>query len=484
MIATKQDETMQIPHDFIEHLFNLVDEGNIAEKKIISFRNFFLTSLNPSNHLPEDAGSVKRAPAANPTHEFIHPCQQNKVILQASNGDLTTEAVQFHYCDLISHCQRHRHNSGYCQKDDGTCRFGFPRDIQCKTHLIVKDITYSRGEKKGQLKNTVCELTFHCNDRWLNSHSKFGLLTWAANLDMSILIDNSTTINYVAKYCTKVERASVALTSLVREGIKRSRDEGISESSKKVLRRTFNKLTGRRDKCTMEICHLALSNSMVVCDHAFENVNFFGSYELNFDEDSESIVKKLSQELYGDRLKENSWANVQFLRRERESIKNYSFIEFLEKFYVKKSKIYSRKVRNGKPGIIMVSPEVCRFCDSQSEKYYLYCLINLLKHVPWEGNMASVYQSNESFPTSYDSFTEEEKEDIMLAFYEKFRLPQSPYFMKDDPLHRAVSSAIRDPDFTHSSMGSQFSFESDLNELDEALQHKTHHEEDDDDAIK
>ena len=74
-------------------------------------------------------------------------------------------------------------------------------------------------------------------------------------MDFSLLIDEFQVANYVAKYCTKSETPSDALKAVVKTKCSVAREEQ-DDDSRKILRRAFNNLAGKRDKTVMETCHL------------------------------------------------------------------------------------------------------------------------------------------------------------------------------------------------------------------------------------
>ena len=82
----------------------------------------------------------------------------------------------------------------------GKFRFTFPRPLQNTTRVVMKDHPYKIGVNNGKLREITCEITFKCNDRWLNSHCVVGFLGWCASIDMSVLIGSRSVVKYVAKY--------------------------------------------------------------------------------------------------------------------------------------------------------------------------------------------------------------------------------------------------------------------------------------------
>ena len=99
-------------------------------------------------------------------------------------------------------------------------------------------------------------------------HCIIGFLGWGANIDMSILIDSKSVIEYVAKYCDKVETGSNGLESILSSVLRYGNEVGNLET-KTLLRRCFNRVAGKRDKCSQETSHLILSSPIVHCSHSF-----------------------------------------------------------------------------------------------------------------------------------------------------------------------------------------------------------------------
>jgi hypothetical protein len=129
-----------------EELMQKVKTGDVAEIAIVTFRDFLLTSNNPTTPAPGDAIADDR----DINHEqapFPHPCScmHSKT---PSGYAIGGDDVQVSYGSLTTHVQRHRHNAGYCMKD-GKCRFNFPRPLLPQTRCVVKQIAYKATAKKG-----------------------------------------------------------------------------------------------------------------------------------------------------------------------------------------------------------------------------------------------------------------------------------------------------------------------------------------------
>jgi hypothetical protein len=88
---------------------------------------------------------------------------------------------------------------------------------------------------------------------------------------MSILIYATSVIDYVAKYCNKVETASKGLSHVLSGVVRNGQERG--HDTMRVLRAAFNRLAGRRDKCSQETADLINSTPIVICSHSFVMIN-------------------------------------------------------------------------------------------------------------------------------------------------------------------------------------------------------------------
>lgn len=184
----------------------MYQNGEKAESSIVTYRDFILTSMNPStgDNIPSDANKDNRDVVDNSNyHRRPHPCE----ICYEKVNEVYTLASQEIYEQLVDKCNRHAHTPKYCQLN-GPCRFQFPRKLRNATRVIMQEIPFKTLERAGTFRKVKVSLQFATNDSWLNSHSECALKTWCANQDMSILIDKNDCIDYVAKYCTKAEKMS------------------------------------------------------------------------------------------------------------------------------------------------------------------------------------------------------------------------------------------------------------------------------------
>ena len=420
----------------IHSLIDDMNNGNLAEKKICVYRDYLLTAINPNP--PNDANLDVRDEVDNNARPLIHPCS---ICHQTADGTygLGGNDINKIYGDMITWCQRHRHSQGYCLKD-GDCRFNFPRDVCEKTRIIVKDQGYKKGDNKGELRRTVIEIVFATNDRWLNSHSKIGFLGWGANIDMSILVDAHAVIEYVSKYCTKTETVSKALAQILRGALRHSSEIG-NLDAKKVLRRTFNKLCGNRDKCTQETNHLLGSTPYAICSHQFANINLLGKLrKVNVDDENPNApaIKDNMIDLYADRRNIDKWDDKKLFKTIEDKLHNLCLSTFVQQYFC--SKISLIKKRNGDfdKTIPIFSPNLKS--TENKPTYYKYCFIALIKFKTWEGYKEQVFSNDVADKDKcidLDKVDDDLKDRIIFAWHAYLNDPNRTDNL-DDPIMREV----------------------------------------------
>jgi hypothetical protein len=180
-----------------------------------------------------------------------------------------------------------------------------------KTRVVIKDHPYKLGNNKGMLRKTTSELKFKCNDRWLNSHCIIGILGWGANIDMSILIDSKSVVEYFAKYCIEVETGSNGFASILSSVLRYGNEVGNLET-KSLLRRCFNRVAGKKDKCSQETSHLIFSSPIVHCSHSFVMNNLSSMIRLvniqHDNNDAPALTLNLL-DVYRFRMVKETWKN-------------------------------------------------------------------------------------------------------------------------------------------------------------------------------
>ena len=449
-------ESAQIDQLEVERLKREVQVGEEAEAKLLRASEFLCTSMNPNDPLPGDAAKGERDPPSSNPRGSDHPSYSNHDdFLLRGSYDIDEDSVFGSYCRLVDFCQRHRHNQGYCMRErhgKRSCRFEFPRDILKESRVVVIDHKRSKGPYRGEVKRTEVKLQRKTNDRWTNAHSRVGMCMWGGNMDFSLLIDEFQVANYVAKYCTKSETPSDALKAVVKTKCSVAREEQ-DDDSRKILRRAFNNLAGKRDKTVMETCHLILSTPIVECSHSFTLFNLLPAYKSlnahrpldkeNYDPSKEKAFKLSPVDLYANRMCWEHWKL--FDAFERHTVGNGSFtlqsmplVEFIKRFKLHGQKI-REKIDSSKPQVYTFSPDVkC----TKGDDHWRYCLVSLMKRKPWIGYKEQVFDGRKgSLECDLTKTPKEVRAQIVEAYQAYFRDPSLPTYGADDPFHRAVDEA-------------------------------------------
>lgn len=121
------------------------------------------------------------------------------------------------------------------------------------------------------------------NDSRMNNNNKLMLVSWRANIDLQIVIDEKRARLYATKYFSKGESSSKYFEKAVSQAVKlnlakinqKSINEMEEENSiKKLLTSVIMKISGQRDYSTQEVCHLLLSLPMVKSNLVFLRIVF------------------------------------------------------------------------------------------------------------------------------------------------------------------------------------------------------------------
>jgi Ulp1 family protease len=463
-VEAKKNETLssnsRSPTDHTYEFFDLlklaVSEGCEAEAKLIHLRSFLCTSLNPNVQLPNDAQADVRDPPNQTSSFSAHPSTTLfDEYMSGGRFDFKSTFTYENYCRLVDCCQRHRHNQRYCMRHHRgscKCRFQFPRPEMSDSRIVIIDHVYEKKDSmKGRTKRTEVKLQFETNDRWLNAHSRVGMCMWGANMDISLLIDEDTIVNYVAKYCAKSETPSTALRAVMNAKCNAGRLQGV-DSASKILRQVMNYLGAGRDKTVSETCHLILSTPFVECTHRFTFINILkakqklnlGSKTKGSTENNETIVGESKDLLilYGHRMVLTSWNSHSdcIVAHQKYDLLNMPLIQFVKLFSASNGKISVRKL-DVKPLICRFSPEI-KYRE-KSEEFWKYCYVSLVKHKPWNGHVESVFGGvNGSVSNYVTAMPNAVKEAIMAEFKAYFRNSELRTYGGDDPLRRAIDSVI------------------------------------------
>ena len=203
----------------------------------------------------------------------------------------------------------------------------------------------------------------------------------------------------------------------------------------KVLRRTFNRVAGRRDKCTQETSHLMLSLPYVFCSHSFYNVNLSSMLrKVNVEASDPAAPAVLSNllDLYGARMDAASWESQEMFATASPSLLNMCLTSFVRQFTrSKEARITARK---GKGDCIpLFTPE---YKSTRGENYYKHCLVALLRFLPWTGIPETVFQGVAGQCHSMDTIPGPQRDDIIQRWEAFLTAPRAGG--PDEAVTRAV----------------------------------------------
>jgi hypothetical protein len=407
--------------DNVAELQQQMELGEQSAVAIVVYRDYLLTSMHPDP--PPDARAENRAERDQMTPEVgEHVCSRCHPVDAEGKRTLGDESI---YVELLNWCNRHRHTPNYCLRC-GKCRFEFPRPVEAVTRLLVKEQPYQKdAAKRGQLRRTKVEIAFHSNDRWLNSHSKIGLLGWGANMDMSLLIDPYAVAEYVCKYCTKSERVSKGLNAIFNAAIQKRRDLGDLET-KKVLRTVFN-AQNERDKSSQETAHLLASQPYVRCSHSFVHINLTSRLRqvnttggVDGANDHSAYKPNIVDAYEKFRFMPHKWASME-VKPPDADLESMSPQTFYRHYCLKQDGKITSRARSDQ-SVMMFSPTISS--DSSKPSYWQYCWISLRKFKPYSGFPETLYGGSEEDNVRHLDIDREEPyqeiRDRIIAAWEQF----------------------------------------------------------------
>ncbi|KAH9637608.1 hypothetical protein HF086_014772 [Spodoptera exigua] len=108
-------------------------------------------------------------------------------------------SVEGELSDLVTRLQTHRH-SATCYKDrnNHSCRFGFPRPISNESKCLGSDETLAN-------QGRFCVLRRKESEVMINNYNLVLLELWQANMDIQPCGNVTAVAYYIAKYASKCE---------------------------------------------------------------------------------------------------------------------------------------------------------------------------------------------------------------------------------------------------------------------------------------
>ena len=141
------------------------------------------------------------------------------------------------------------------------CRFNFPKPI-----APVSTLKYEKKKARDDTEYYVIKLEMKRNDDRVNNNNKLMLLSWRANIDLQIVIDEKRARLYATKYFSKGESCSKHFLRLHMQWMQTYHTKYSLMKTTNHLPRNFlllwswNCLDNVTTHSVQETCHLLLGN--------------------------------------------------------------------------------------------------------------------------------------------------------------------------------------------------------------------------------
>lgn len=157
--------------------------------------------------------------------------------------------------EVVRNCQIHKHtNTCYKDRNNGSCRFGFPRPISETTICLGPDETLANNGRFCLLKRTSEEVM-------INNYNPMILRIWQGNMDVQPCGSVTAVAYYVAKYASKCEPHDTG--DVVKETILKTKRSGVTVWNQlfSVSMAILSQRLVSAPECAYRLCHLPLKMS-------------------------------------------------------------------------------------------------------------------------------------------------------------------------------------------------------------------------------
>lgn len=229
------------------------------------------------------------------------------------------------------------------------------------------------------------EINIKRNDPNLNVHNRLISQSWRANVDLQLILDITSAINYIVKYASKGEKASRSLVSIYNEVMNNARDE--EDPNTKLRSLMIHSVAGKRDLGSGEISRYLLSEPSYHSD--FESVNLNLNLDIreidietlnqnnsqnenNDNENNTTAFKKSLIDYYANRF------NIDSLKNCLDEI--FHLCEFVRLFKIYKNQLVRR---NNPDRIVVITFPKVRPNKDNLVKHKEFCYYMCIKFTPW-----------------------------------------------------------------------------------------------------
>ena len=343
----------------------LREEGRIAKAKAIAYAGWLVTTLNDA--LPTNAWQLPQS----------HP----------STCQTPSDSNDTDYHDLVNSVQRHSQCSpAYCLRhkpgqETPTCHFNFSREL-CE----VSDIHFE------ELSNAT--LSTKRNDPQLNSHQRFMLQNWRANVDLQIIL---LMWKHVPDTWLNMLQTSMPATAIFATCVGKLSHH---HNPLTALRSSMLCVVGVCDFSAQETAHMLMGLPLYSCTYSFVCISLDGSCAIQTeatdqdDQTAQQAATNLSLfNCYANRAKyDSTFPGITLL----------NLCTFVARYT-----LYRGEIRqHSREAIVRTFPTYSS--DPKSPTYGRYCKYQLIKYKPWHTVTSNLWNGNEDV------------DDIYIQAYHKF----------------------------------------------------------------
>ncbi|CAH2101197.1 unnamed protein product [Euphydryas editha] len=154
--------------------------------------------------------------------------------------------------DLVTRLLTHRHSATcYKDRDNRSCRLGFPRHISDETKCLGLDETLGNQGRFCVLKRNESEVI-------INNYNSLLLELWQANMDVQPCGNVTAVVYYIAKYASKCEPSDCG--DVLREAVQKTKrhTNDVWKQLFTVSMAILNQRLVSAPEATYRLCHLPL----------------------------------------------------------------------------------------------------------------------------------------------------------------------------------------------------------------------------------
>lgn len=355
---TTQFDAYDLPNS-VEELQEIISAGNDASSYVCAFHDAVISSWNPSD--PSDW----QKPVSNPAcfnHEDIPSSyrEQDRI-------DLLNSVNRHTRCG--PHCKRRHNKSGKMM-----CRFHFPKEELDATQLEFEPVSKTKG---GSVLYRV-KVRSRRNDPLLNNYNPDFIDYWRANLDFQLVVDETSLMDYIAKYAGKAERTTDQCMDILQ---KLSDFESENVSMQSILRKGMLRMAGVRDYGAPEILYTSLGLPLIDTNLDFIPIDLEGTMRLNLR--AKSSEKAACETLHSRYASRATLSDSSLLRLNitRDAMVNLNFCDFVKRFVLVHDDLRVRTPKLRKIVVFRFYPNPRGRANNPD--FWRHCKYQLLKYFPW-----------------------------------------------------------------------------------------------------